>query len=218
MPMTTSGCVKAACTKRPRKKTSTTVKKAKTASSLSAAAPSLSTAVHPPPRALEPWHQHLECHNRSCRADLFYRLLFATHDDDDDDLLSSHVNGLVARANCAEPGILVATYGETAWSSHMLETLDIIKDLPSHPALQSPEHRHFRRMIYHAVIFVCLPHVATFTEYVAKNSENPHKLLFFVEKVLVPSECDFFYTGVANIQTLVQWVAFLRMRWIICTK
>lgn len=163
-----------------------------------------------------PWRLHQSVHSDLCKNDIMFRLLFDTKSDTlegSDDVLSAHVNGLISRASEKEPGIIVNTFGEDAWSTSVLETFDFLRQLPSDPVLGNKAHRGFRRTIYHAVIFICMPHVATFAQYIAQKSLYPHKIVHFIENVLLPAETAFFIEGKDGLHTIDAWVSFLRCRW-----
>ena len=162
-----------------------------------------------------PWKLHQCVHNNLCKKDIMFRLLFDVENDScmGDGVLSSHVNGLISRASEKEPGIIVNTFSEDNWSDSVLETFDLLKQLPVDPILGNKVHRSFRRTIYHAVIFICMPHVATFAQYIAQNSLHPHKIIHFIKNVLLPAEVSFFIEGKEGIYTLDMWVSFLRSRW-----
>jgi len=162
-----------------------------------------------------PWNLYQDVHNKMCKNDIMFRLLFDSDTDSHtgDDFLNSHVFGLISRASDKEPGIIINTFGEDKWSKGVLETFDLLKQLHSDPVLGDPLYRNFKRTMYHAVLFICLPHISTFAQYVAQHSLYPHKIIHFIEHTLLPAETAFFFEGKPGLHNLNLWVSFLRNRW-----
>jgi hypothetical protein len=165
-----------------------------------------------------PWVLHEKVQSDLCKSDIMFRLLFATPDSESEhcnkhDTLYSHIDGLVSGLDDATPGIIVASQTQGTWSQDMLETLSMLKHLNSHEVIGGPLYTAFRRMIYHAVIFVSLPHIVSFAQYIAKHSMYPERICHFIEHVLIPSERVFFYEGSTELNSLDLWVSFLRNRW-----
>lgn len=165
-----------------------------------------------------PWMLHEKVQSDLCKSDIMFRLLFATPDSESDhcnkhDTLYSHIEGLVSGPHDATPGIIVASQKQGTWSQDMLETLSMLKGLNSHETIGGPGYTAFRRMIYHAVIFVSLPHVVSFAQYIANHSRYPERICHFIEHVLIPSERVFFYENSTELNSLDLWVSFLRNRW-----
>lgn len=161
-----------------------------------------------------PWVSHEEHHDARCRQDIMYRLLFCS--DATSDLLASHVNGLISvDESSSEQGILLSVYGKSAWSECMISTLLTLKKFQNDQRFSQCAYHAYTRMLYHAVIFICIPHIANFAQYIVSHSHHAERTVHFVEHVLLPSEHAFFYDGCETIQTLAHWVEFLRNRWFI---
>lgn len=162
-----------------------------------------------------PWSLHQDVHNKMCKNDIMFRLLFDSDADSHtgDEFLNSHVFGLISRASDKEPGIILNTFGEDKWSKDVLETFDLLKQLPADAVLGDASYRTFKRTMYHAVLFICLPHISTFAQYVAQHSLYPHKIIHFIEHTLLPAETAFFFEGKPGLHSLNLWVSFLRNRW-----
>jgi len=153
--------------------------------------------------------RHLCVHSAFCRQDLLYAILYG---DNDEDLLGV-VKGLIDPITSPKPGQLAYIFQNLEWSLELREAMDLLRTFHTHDLLKQDQYRGLRRTVYHAIIFACLPHVPSFTQYVVDRCSSPDLAKKFMQEVLVPSENTFFYYGQAPLIDVSCWCNHLRARY-----
>ena len=153
--------------------------------------------------------QHAMHHAHLCEANILYNLLYGNNHD----ILLSHVKGLIDAIDSPKPGQLSLLLRPLDWSVELTEAMELLRNMENHPLLSQPEHLPLRRTVYHAILLISLPHIATFTAYVLDRSQNREGSMRFVQDSVINSEEEFFYGNTAGFTDLESWVNHLRSRY-----